>query len=144
MTTTSSLPRRRVLFVSYLFPPVGGVGVHRVTKFVKYLPQFGWDCSVLTVANPSTPLIDGSLRRDVPVSTVVCRARTLEPGYGLKQAVGAGGREKKGLIASAKNMAKGLARRTINTVLQPDPQILWRPLALREGKKLLKETPHDA
>ena len=88
MTTTSSLPRRRVLFVSYLFPPVGGVGVHRVTKFVKYLPQFGWDCSVLTVANPSTPLIDGSLRRDVPVSTVVCRAKTLEPGYAMKAKVG--------------------------------------------------------
>jgi glycosyltransferase involved in cell wall biosynthesis len=144
MTTTSSSPRRRVLFVSYLFPPVGGVGVHRVTKFVKYLPQFGWDCSVLTVANPSTPLIDGSLRRDVPVSTVVCRARTLEPGYGLKKAVGAGQLEKTGLTASARSVARRFARRAINTVLQPDPQILWRPAALREGKNLLKETPHDA
>jgi glycosyltransferase involved in cell wall biosynthesis len=144
MTTTSSTLRRRVLFVSYLFPPVGGVGVHRVTKFVKYLPQFGWDCSVLTVANPSTPLIDGSLRRDVPVSTVVCRAKTLEPGYGIKQAVGAGQRESTGFVASAKSMAKRLARRMVNTVLQPDPQILWRPAALREGKRLLRETPHDA
>jgi glycosyltransferase involved in cell wall biosynthesis len=142
--TNSSTPRRRVLFVSYLFPPVGGVGVHRVTKFVKYLPQFGWDCSVLTVANPSTPLIDGSLRRDVPVSTVVCRAKTLEPGYGLKAAVGAGDSERTGLLALAKRAGKNLARRAVNTILQPDPQILWRPAALREGKKLLRETPHDA
>ena len=29
--------KKRVLFVSYLFPPTGGVGVQRVTKFVKYL-----------------------------------------------------------------------------------------------------------
>jgi glycosyltransferase involved in cell wall biosynthesis len=145
MTMTSSTPRRRVLFVSYLFPPVGGVGVHRVTKFVKYLPHFGWDCSVLTVANPSTPLIDGSLRRDVPVSTVVCRAKTLEPGYGMKAAVGGGTRDKTGgVIACAKRMAKSIVRCAINTVLQPDPQILWRPAALREGRKLLKETPHDA
>ena len=144
MTTASTLPRRRVLFVSYLFPPVGGVGVHRVTKFVKYLPQFGWDCSVLTVANPSTPLIDGSLRRDVPVSTVVCRARTLEPSYGVKAAVGAGKRESKGLVGFAKRVTKNAARRAINTILQPDPQILWRPAALREGRKLLRETPHDA
>jgi len=141
---TSSAPRRRVLFVSYLFPPVGGVGVHRVTKFVKYLPQFGWDCSVLTVANPSTPLIDGSLRRDVPVSTVVCRAKTLEPGYGVKAAVGAGSQNRTGLLASATGMAKAAARRVVNTILQPDPQILWRPAALREGRKLLRETPHDA
>ncbi len=140
----SSTPRRRVLFVSYLFPPVGGVGVHRVTKFVKYLPQFGWDCSVLTVANPSTPLIDGSLRRDVPVSTVVCRAKTLEPGYAVKAAVGAGQTRQSGVIAGVKRIAKQAARRTVNTVLQPDPQILWRPAALQEGRKLLRETPHDA
>ena len=42
---------KRVLFVSYLFPPTGGVGVQRVAKFVKYLPEFGWRSSVLTVEN---------------------------------------------------------------------------------------------
>jgi len=144
MTSSVSSTPRRVLFVSYLFPPVGGVGVHRVTKFVKYLPQFGWECSVLTVANPSTPLVDGSLRRDVPVSTNVVRARTLEPGYGVKAAVGAGEGERRGIVAGAKRLVKGVARRVVNTVLQPDPQILWRPAALREGKRLLSETPHDA
>ena len=45
-------PIRRVLVVAYVFPPAGGAGVQRVTKFVKYLPEFGWDCSVLTVAKP--------------------------------------------------------------------------------------------
>ncbi|HVJ68458.1 MAG TPA: glycosyltransferase [Caulifigura sp.] len=143
-TLNSQAPRRRVLFVSYLFPPVGGVGVHRVTKFVKYLPQFGWDCSVLTVSNPSTPLVDGSLRRDVPVSTEVYRAKTLEPGYGLKAAVGAGNASRSGIAAGMKRCVKGIARRVVNTMLQPDPQILWRPAALKEGRKLLRETPHDA
>ena len=141
---TSKLPNRRVLFVSYLFPPVGGVGVHRVTKFVKYLPQFGWDCSVLTVANPSTPLHDGSLRRDVPVSTVVCRANTLEPSYAIKSSVGAGDSQRSGLLGGVKRFGKKIARRAVNTILQPDPQILWRPAALREGRRLLRETPHDA
>jgi glycosyltransferase involved in cell wall biosynthesis len=144
MNSSTQGSRRRVLFVSYLFPPVGGVGVHRVTKFVKYLPHFGWDCSVLTVANPSTPLIDGSLRRDVPVSTVVCRARTLEPEYALKAAVGGGEGTAGGLVGSAKKLAKGCARKLANAILQPDPQILWRPAALKEGRKLLRETPHDA
>src|SRR5207253_2780511 len=44
---------RRVLFITYQFPPVGGAGVQRATKFVKYLPGHGWLPSVLTVANPS-------------------------------------------------------------------------------------------
>src|SRR5215467_8305543 len=47
--------RRRVLFIAYTFPPVGGAGVQRTTKFVKYLPQFGWNASVLTASNPSVP-----------------------------------------------------------------------------------------
>ena len=44
---------KKALIISYVFPPVGGAGVQRVTKFVKYLPEFGWDSTVLTVENPS-------------------------------------------------------------------------------------------
>lgn len=39
---------KRVLIISYYFPPDGGVGPQRAMKFAKYLPQFGWDVSVLT------------------------------------------------------------------------------------------------
>ncbi|MCA8996212.1 MAG: glycosyltransferase [Planctomycetaceae bacterium] len=133
----------RVLFVAYQFPPVGGVGVHRVTKFVKYLPEFGWQSSVLTVSNPSVPLHDDSLLRDIPVGTIIRRAKTLEPGYALKSAVSGanGGRQSQW---SPKKLIKGLARKAANTVLQPDSQILWHRHAYREGIKLLTDTPHDA
>ncbi|HCA81767.1 MAG TPA: glycosyl transferase, partial [Bacteroidetes bacterium] len=40
---------KKVLIVSYYFPPSGGPGVQRVLKFVKYLPEFGWQPHVLTV-----------------------------------------------------------------------------------------------
>jgi len=72
---------RRVLYIAYTYPPTGGAGVQRTTKFVKYLPQFGWLPSVLTVANPSVPLQDASLESDIPADTVIRRARTWEPGY---------------------------------------------------------------
>ena len=55
---------------------MGGAGVQRVTKFVKYLSHYGWTPSVLTVANPSVPAHDTSLVADVPAETVVRRART--------------------------------------------------------------------
>jgi hypothetical protein len=134
--------RRRVLFISYLFPPTGGVGVQRATKFVKYLPEFGWDCSVLTAANPSAPLRDESLLGDIPAETVIHRARTLEPGYAVKQAVSASG-EGRG-AHRARQWLKRLCRRAATSLLQPDPQILWRPAALRLGRRILKETHHDA
>lgn len=136
--------RRRVLFVSYLFPPVGGVGVHRVAKFVKYLPEFGWDSSVLTVSNPSVPLVDGSLEGDIPPGTLIRRAKTREPGYAVKQAVSGGGASGSRRALPGVRMVKDLLRSAGNLVLQPDPQILWHPAAYREAMQLLNDVQHDA
>ena len=44
---------RKVLIIAQRFPPAGGVGTFRVTKFVKYLPEFGWNPIVLTVRENS-------------------------------------------------------------------------------------------
>lgn len=82
---------KRLLLVTYPFPPVGGAGVQRVTKFVKYLPRHGWEVSVLTVANPSVPLFDPSLLDDIPANTIIHRARTWEPSYAMKATVSASG-----------------------------------------------------
>jgi glycosyltransferase involved in cell wall biosynthesis len=138
--------RPRVLLVTYPFPPVGGAGVQRVTKFVKYLPRHGWDVSVLTVTNPSVPLQDNSLGRDVPAETVIRRARSLEPGYAVKATVasgtegGVGGSRRGGV----KRLIAGPLRRAATLLLQPDSQILWRPGAVAAGRRLLAELPHDA
>lgn len=139
-------PIRRVLVVAYVFPPAGGAGVQRVTKFVKYLPEFGWDCSVLTVANPSVPVFDETLAKEVPESTVVRQARTLEPGYALKNAVSAGNAATSSAKQSGgiKKLIKSTVRAIGNAVLQPDAQILWYPGAMKEGLQLLSELKHDA
>ncbi|MFV0443587.1 MAG: glycosyltransferase [Planctomycetaceae bacterium] len=138
----SAQRRRRVLFVSCFFPPTGGVSVQRVTKFVKYLPDYGWDCSVLTVANPSVPLRDDSLSQEIPPATIIRRARTWEPGYAVKQSVSASGGGSRGGVVT--RSIKSLIRRAGSAVLQPDPQVLWRWPALKAGLQLLRETPHDA
>ena len=38
----------KILILAYYFPPIGGGGVQRVVKFVKYLPQFGYKPIVVT------------------------------------------------------------------------------------------------
>jgi glycosyltransferase involved in cell wall biosynthesis len=132
---------RRVLLVTYPFPPVGGAGVQRITKFAKYLPQCGWRASVLTVKNPSVPLYDDSLAADIPAGTIVQRARTWEPGYAVKAAVANGGG---GTDGAVRRLAKGAVRRCSNLLLQPDPQVLWMPGAVGEGTRLLRQVPHAA
>ncbi len=130
----------RVLFVSYTFPPVGGAGVQRLTKWLKYLPGHGWEASVLTTENASVPLTDASLARDVPTETRVVRAQTLEPSYQAKATVLRQADRPRGSVGVG---LKGAARAVANLALQPDPQVLWAPAALRAGRQLLTEVPHD-
>ena len=116
----------RALVVSYVFPPVGGAGVQRVLKLVKYLPRHGVTPAVLTALEPSVPLQDASLEREVPPGTEVLRARTFEPGYGAKQlawqmAAGA----PRGPLAKLKHGVVAFGR----SLLVPDPQLLWLPAA---------------
>jgi hypothetical protein len=118
--------------------------VQRAVKFVKYLPRHDWQATVLTVANPSVPVFDESLLADIPPGTPIHRARSLEPGYAVKAAVAdrssEPGRRPKVFRRLLGRGLRGLGK----LLLQPDPQVLWLPGALPEGKRLLRQTPHDA
>jgi len=64
---------RRVLIIAYFFPPLGGAGVQRTIKFVKYLPSLGWSPVVVTVGESDYPMRDASLLSDIPTETPVFR-----------------------------------------------------------------------
>jgi glycosyltransferase involved in cell wall biosynthesis len=72
----------RVLFIAYHFPPVGGAGVQRATKFVRYLPEFGWDAEVVTGPLGSigdSYTTDETLSEELPAGLEVRRLRGPEP-----------------------------------------------------------------
>ncbi len=71
---------KKVLIISYYFPPSGGSGVQRWLKFVKYLPKFGYEPIVLTVdpTVASYPQIDTTLLQDIPSLVRVERTTTRE------------------------------------------------------------------
>ncbi len=114
----------KALVVSYAFPPVGGAGVQRVLKLVKYLPCYGIEPTVLTVQNPSVPLTDESLAADVSATLPIERARTFEPGYAVKQAAW----QSAGSSWGSRSLLQRVARLG-RSLLVPDPQILWQPAA---------------
>lgn len=70
---------KRVLIITYYWPPSGGSGVQRWLKFVKYLVRAGWEPYVFTPENPSFALQDSSLLQDVPKSVEVIRFPIWEP-----------------------------------------------------------------
>lgn len=73
------IANRSVLFISYNFPPHGGAGVQRSTKFIKYLPEFGWQPIVITAATDANPVQDPSLFNDVPKGIPIHRVRGFSP-----------------------------------------------------------------
>ncbi len=70
---------KKVLIITYYWPPSGGSGVQRWLKFVKYLPGFGWQPYVFTPENPSFAIKDESLLADVPPSAEVLKLPIWEP-----------------------------------------------------------------
>lgn len=70
---------KKVLIVTYYWPPSGGSGVQRWLKFAKYLPSFGWEPHVFTPENPSFAVQDLSLEADVPQDAEVIRFPIWEP-----------------------------------------------------------------
>lgn len=65
--------RKKVLVIAHIFPPVGGSGVQRTLKFIKYLRSFGWEPIVVTVGHTHYPLKDESLCEEVDKDIEVIR-----------------------------------------------------------------------
>lgn len=70
---------KKVLVITYYWPPSGGAGVQRWLKFVKYLREFGWEPVIYTPSNPEYPVIDETLAGDIPTGIEVIRTPIWEP-----------------------------------------------------------------
>lgn len=106
----------RVLVTAYYFPPQGGGGVQRTVKFLKYLPDFGWQPVVLTIKKCGIHLIDDSIKNEVPPSVPVHRTSALVLPQWLPWRV-------RTFVA--------------RWLLVVDEQLGWFPFAVRRGKRLI-------
>ncbi|OEK08582.1 glycosyl transferase family 1 [Flavivirga aquatica] len=70
---------KKVLIITYYWPPAGGPGVQRWLKFVKYLTEFNIEPVVYIPENPNYPLIDESLVSEVSDKLTVLRHPIKEP-----------------------------------------------------------------
>lgn len=64
---------KKVLIISYYWPPAGGVSVHRALKWAKYLPEFGWEPIVYTPKNAEYPFFDEEYIKKVPQNIQVIK-----------------------------------------------------------------------
>ena len=70
---------KKVLIITYYWPPVGGSGVQRWAKFAKYLPEMGWKPIIYTPENPEMTSIDKQLAEELPKEIEVLKTKITEP-----------------------------------------------------------------
>lgn len=70
---------KKILIISYYFPPAGGPGVQRWLKFIKYLPDFGIQPIVYIPENPTYPIIDENLVGEIPENLTILKQKIFEP-----------------------------------------------------------------
>ncbi|MCI0750283.1 MAG: glycosyl transferase [Flammeovirgaceae bacterium] len=120
---------KRVLIITYYWPPSGGSGVQRWLKFVKYLPKFGWQPYVFTPENPSFDVKDESLLRDIPPEAEVIKLPIWEPYDTFSKLSGLFQGKKVNssnfITTSKKSLFQKMAMFIRGNFFIPDPKVFW-------------------
>ena len=145
MAVAGNQTSRTVLFLAYMFPPLGGGGVQRSLKFVKYLPANGWNPVVLSVRPISYYVYDPQLLAEVPASVEVVRSHSLDP-LRLSALVfrdgkrGALRERTQHAVFSEDSRIVRLYRALRRIAFFPDAQLGWIPFAFERGLRIIKTT----
>ena len=140
---------KRVLIITYYWPPSGGSGVQRWLKMSKYLPEYDWQPVIYTTENAEYPIIDPSLVKDVSPDIEVIRRPITEPYTIYKKFLGIKKEEtvKMGFIdekESKKSWKSDLSLWVRGNLFIPDARCWWVKPSVRYLKEYLKSHPVDA
>ncbi|MFU8860934.1 MAG: glycosyltransferase family 4 protein [Cyclonatronaceae bacterium] len=141
------MANKRVLIITYYWPPTGASGVQRWLKFSRYLPENGWKPVVYTPENPERPAVDHSLEADIPAEAEIIKHPIFEP-YGLyKKLTGRKQDEaiQVGFASESKKpgLAETVSRWLRGNCLIPDARRFWIGPSVRKLNRYLSDYPVD-
>ncbi len=105
--------------IAFYYPPLGGVGAIRPLKFSKYLPEHGWNPTVLTTSIDKGYPQDQSMLSEIPPGQKIVRASR----YPLSEII--------------RKFTRGPMKKHPLLYNFVDPQFDWVPIARRVGKKVI-------
>lgn len=137
---------KKVLIITYYWPPAGGPGVQRWLKFVKYLPGFGIEPIVYIPENPTYPLLDEGLLSEVSPDVTILKNKIIEP-YGWASAFSKSSTKKisSGIIPH-KRKQSFLQRIMLwirGNIFIPDARVLWVKPSVAYLSRYIKENGID-
>ena len=138
---------KRVLIITYYWPPSGGSGVQRWVKFAKLLPTEGWQPVIYTPENPELTATDKTLEAEIPPEAEIVKRHITEPYAIYRKLLGKGGApsgEVNPIHGGKKSWKQELSLFVRGNFFIPDPRVLWVRPSVKFLKKYLKEHPVDA
>lgn len=137
---------KKILIISYYWPPAGGPGVQRWLKFAKYLPDFGWKPTVFIPENPSYPILDDTLEKDVAENLEIIKTKIWEP-YQIAEFFGKDNKKFKAGqfdVSENQSLKSRLSIWVRGNFFIPDARVFWVNPSVNYLKKYLKENHFDA
>jgi glycosyltransferase involved in cell wall biosynthesis len=118
--------KKRVLIITYYWPPSGGSGVQRWLKFAKYLPEAGWEPVIFTPENPDFDLKDESLEKEISKDLEVMKFPIWEP-YQLLDRIRGKKESHPGRVLEQKEQSfiEKAAIWLRANLMVPDPRVFW-------------------
>lgn len=140
--------KKKVLIITYYWPPSGAIGVHRCLKFAKYLKKMGWEPIIYTAKNAQYPYLDNSNFKHIPDDITVLKGKIIEP-FNLFKIIS--GRKKDAVLTNPVQVRdkkqKFIDKLSIwirGNFFIPDARSLWISPSVKYLTKYLKENPVDA
>jgi glycosyltransferase involved in cell wall biosynthesis len=139
---------KRVLIITYYWPPSGGVAVQRVLKFTKYLRDFNWEPVIYTVSNGEFPELDYSQISEISTDLKVYKTKIWEPYTLYKRITG-----KKKKVGIHRNEVKSGGKISIAESISlwirgnffiPDSRFLWIKPSVSFLKKIVNKNEYQA
>lgn len=137
---------KKILIITYAFPPSAIVGVYRTLKYCKYLPSFGWSPIILTINAKNVVCKDESLLKELPKDINIVRTIDFDPLKWFKKA------EDIHFVKAHKDQPSSEARTSVEQthswlkkiitpskkciktlITTPDSHIFWVPFAVLKG-----------
>jgi glycosyltransferase involved in cell wall biosynthesis len=138
---------RKVLILTYYWPPSGGAGVQRWLKFVKYMRFFGFEPVVYTAEGGEIPVIDNSLQKDIPNGVEVLKSKIWEPYGFYKKFIGRKKNDKINASFLSENKKPGLTEKISiwirGNFFIPDARKFWIKPSINYLNAYLKNNEVD-
>ncbi len=140
------MANKKVLILTYYWPPSGGTGVQRWLHFSRYLEELGWEPIIYTPLNPEAPVQDPKLSALIGPKTTVLQRKIWEPTSAYKSLSGKKGKQlhtgflQENTKSKTSWVQKGAMWLRANVFI-PDAKMAWIGPSVRYLKKYIQENP---